>query len=280
MTLIQTISLERWRHPPGVVAVIPLHGVIGSLGSLRRGLTFAGVASQIERAFGQRHLRAVALSINSPGGSPVQASLIAGRIRALATKKSVPVLAFIEDVGASGGYWLAAAADEILADPAAVVGSIGVRSSGFGFVGLLDRLGIERRLHVAGADKAMLDPFRPEDPRHVDHLQSIQADLHETFKSWVRDRRGPRLKAPDSEVFSGAFWSGRQALAMGLIDGTADMRSVVEARYGETVRILSMAPSRRWWRRRLGIGSDRDGESIVAAMAAVEERLLWSRYGF
>ena len=125
-----------------------------------------------------------------------------------------------------------------------------------------------------------MGPLGAEDPRHVDHLQSIQADLHETFKSWVRDRRGPRLKAPDSEVFSGAFWSGRQALAMGLIDGTADMRSVVEARYGETVRILSMAPSRRWWRRRLGIGSDRDGESIVAAMAAVEERLLWSRYGF
>ena len=277
------MTLNRWWRPPGVVAVLPLQGIIGGLGPLRRGMAIDGLAGQIERAFGCRHLRAVALRINSPGGSPVQASLIANRIRTLADKKSVPVLAFIEDVGASGGYWIAAAADEIFADPTSIVGSIGVRSAGFGFVGLLEKLGVERRLYVAGADKGMLDPFRPEDPRHVDHLAAIQSDLHDSFKSWVRSRRGPRLKAPEAEVFSGAFWSGRQALGLGLIDGNADLRSVVEGRFGEGVQIISMAPSRRWWRRRLGIDANRKAASIDMAIdmaiAAVEERLLWSRYG-
>jgi signal peptide peptidase SppA len=259
--------------------VIPLHGVIGTLGPLRRGLSFAALAAQIERAFALRRVAAVALAINSPGGSPVQASLIARRIRTLADRKSVPVLAFIEDVGASGGYWLAAAADEIYADPASVVGSIGVKSSGFGFVGLLDKLGIERRLHVAGADKGMLDPFQPEDRQHVEHLKSIQDDLHETFKDWVRSRRGPRLNAPETALFSGAFWSGRQALGLGLIDGMADLRSVVEGRFGEDVRIVSMGQARRWWRRRLGLGAGGTDAHIDQALAAVEERILWSRYG-
>jgi ClpP class serine protease len=156
-----------------------------------------------------------------------------------------------------------------------------VRSSGFGFVGLLDRLGIERRVHVAGQDKAMLDPFRPEEPRHVEHLQGVQADLHESFKSWVRERRGPRLKGDEGMLFSGAFWSGRKALELGLIDGTADLRSVVEGRFGESVRLVMMGAARRWWRRRLGIEArcDRSALPVASAIALLDERLLWARYG-
>jgi len=277
MDIGHLLSPRRWRNPPPLVAVLSLHGVIGGVTPLRRGLALEPLAERIERAFGLPRLRAVALSVNSPGGSPVQSSLIANRIRALADRKSVPVLAFIEDVGASGGYWLAAAADEIYADPASIVGSIGVISAGFGFVGLMERLGIERRVHIAGGDKGMLDPFRAEDPRHVAHLEAIQADLHESFKDWVRQRRGPRLKAPDAALFSGAFWSGRQALAMGLVDGLADLRSAVESRFGEEARIVRIAPPRPWWKRRLGLG--RDAAGVETAAALIEERLMWARYG-
>jgi len=215
-------------NPAPVVGVIRLDGVIGRMGPIYRGLTLAALADSLERAFRLRHLKAVALAINSPGGSAVQSSLIAGRIRDLADEHDVPVYAFAEDVAASGGYWLALAADEIYADGNSIIGSIGVVSSGFGFTELIKRIGVERRLHTAGDKKAMLDPFSPEKPADVRHLKDLQKDIHENFTAMVRDRRGDKLKADDKKLFSGAFWTGPRALEMGLIDGLGTNQNAVE----------------------------------------------------
>jgi signal peptide peptidase SppA len=207
--------MARLRRRAPVVAVLRLAGIVGQAGGFRRGLSLASLAGPIERAFKMRRVQAVALSVNSPGGSPVQATLIARRIRALAAEHDMPVFAFAEDVAASGGYWLACAGDEIYAEASSIVGSIGVISSGFGFQGLLERMGVERRLHTAGANKGMLDPFLDEKESDVEHL----ATIHEDFMNLVRDRRGKRLKGDEAELFSGAFWTGRKALELGLIDG-------------------------------------------------------------
>jgi len=276
------IPFARWREPAPVVAVLRLAGIIGQIGPMRRGLSLAALAGPIERAFRLRHLKAMALAVNSPGGSPVQASLIAGRIRALADEKGVPVVAFAEDVAASGGYWLACAADEIYADAASVVGSIGVMSSGFGFHDLMRRVGIERRLHASGPRKGMLDPFSRERPEDVEHLEALQRSVHHDFVEMVRARRGERLKAPEDEAFSGAFWSGRAALRMGLIDGIGDLRGVMRERFGERVRLRPVVAERGWLRRRVGLAGTADataGAWADALMAAVEERMAWGRFG-
>ncbi|HEX7005708.1 MAG TPA: S49 family peptidase [Alphaproteobacteria bacterium] len=266
-----------------VVAVLRLHGIIGRVGPVRTGITLAGLASVIERAFRMRHLKAVALTINSPGGSPVQSALIHTRIRALAEEKGIPILAFAEDVAASGGYWLACAGDEIYANENSIVGSIGVVSAGFGFPEMLKRLGIERRVYTSGERKAILDPFRPEDAEDVAHLRAIQGDIHESFKTLVRTRRGKRLKGAEKELFSGAFWTGRKALELGLIDGIGDLRTVARDRFGHKVRLKVVEPGRGWLRRRLGIAApDRMADAGIWAdrlIAAVEERFLWNRFG-
>ena len=198
--ILDALPLKRLRHPPPVVAVVRLAGVIGRMGTWSGGLSLGGLAPALERAFKFWNLKAVALAVNSPGGSPVQSALIANRIRALAAENSVPVFAFAEDVAASGGYWLACAADEIYADVNSIVGSIGVMSGGFGFVDLIKRIGVERRLHVAGERKALLDPFLDEKPDDVARLEAIQQDIHESFKAMVRQRRGSRLKAREEEI--------------------------------------------------------------------------------
>lgn len=271
------MPIKSLREPPPTVAVVRLDGFIGRMGGFRQGLSLAGLAPTLEKAFSLRELTAVALAINSPGGSPVQSSLIAGRIRALAKEKEVAVHAFCEDVAASGGYWLACAADEIWADPASIVGSIGVVSGGFGFPELLKRFGIERRLHTAGSHKARLDPFSPEKKDDVKHLKSIQKDLHETFKAMVRERRGDRLTGKEEVLFSGDFWTAPKALDMGLIDGLGDLRTVMREHYGEKVRLKPVGARRPWWRR---MGS-RTGAPDWAGdlIAALEERLYWSRFG-
>lgn len=292
--LLRLLPIRRFRHPPPVVAVIRLYGIIGRLGPMRTGLTLADLAGAIERAFELHDLKAVALSISSPGGSAVQSALIYGRIRALAEEKGVPVFAFAEDVAASGGYWLALAGDEIFADDSSIVGSIGVRFSGFGFHEAIGRLGIERRIYTAGDKKAILDPFKPEDPDDVARIHELQGDIHEVFKALVRTRREGKIKAPEAELFSGAFWSGRRALEHGLIDGIGDLRSVMRARYGDEVRLKPVLPP-RGWRRRLGLIEGLQPESTaVAAMpggaglgseltagiiAALEERAHWARFG-
>lgn len=289
--------LDRLRviaHRPPTVAVLRLSGVIGQIGPLRAGMTLAGLAPHLERAFALRGLKAVALAVNSPGGSPVQSALICNRIRALAAEKHVPVIAFAEDVAASGGYWLACAGDEIYAQEASVLGSIGVISAGFGFPEAIRRLGIERRVHTAGDNKGLLDPFQPERPEDIARLKALQADVHDGFKNLVRARRGAKLTAPEEELFSGAFWSGRKALEFGLIDGIADLRGEMRRRYGDKVRLRVVGPGRNWLQRRFGPASHGEqfglagggalGQGLGSGLAegllaALEERALWGRYG-
>ncbi|MEX0759022.1 MAG: S49 family peptidase [Tistlia sp.] len=280
--LLSWLPFGRFREPRPLVSVLRLDGGIGPGGTLRRALNIKSLAGPIERAFQPRRLAAVALVVNSPGGSAAQSALIARRIRQLADEKQVPVFAFVEDVAASGGYWLACAADEIYADEASIVGSIGVIYAGFGFVELLDKLGVERRVHTAGTRKAILDPFQREKPEDVELLLGMQADLHETFKDYVRTRRGARLKGGD-ELYTGAFWTGRRALELGLVDGLGEIRGQLRARFGEKVELRPVLRERRGLGRLLrpaGLDSEELAASFVAELASQgEERLLWSRFG-
>ena len=261
-----------------IVPEVRLSGVIAAGGRFgARGLSLDAVSPLLSKAFGVKGAKAVALAINSPGGSPVQSALIATRIRLLAAEKNLPVIAFVEDVAASGGYWLACAADEIVADPASIVGSIGVVSASFGFQDLIARFGVERRVHTSGERKAMLDPFRAEDPTDVARLKSLQAEIHDDFKAWVRKRRGLRLKGEDGALFSGEFWTGRRALELGLIDSLGDLRSILQARHGKKVRLPVMAP-RRSFLARFGLGTRLD-DLGASTLAAIEERQHWQQFG-
>src|SRR5215470_4762512 len=273
---------NRLRRGPAV-PVVRLSGVIAASGGVlgSRGLSIETVAPLLTRAFSLRGAKAVALAINSPGGSPVQSALIAQRIRLLAAEKKLPVIAFVEDVAASGGYWLACAADEIIADPASIVGSIGVISAGFGFQDFLARYGIERRVHTSGERKSMLDPFRPENPDDIERLKRLQLEIHDGFKDWVRQRRGTRLKGDEAALFSGEFWTGKRGLEMGLVDGLGELRTLLQARYGAKVHLPVIAPKRRLLSR-FGLGGQWGGslESVGPAMiAALEERAHWQRFG-
>lgn len=282
--------LDRVRGRPPVVSVVHLRGVIGSVGPMRRGLTIDSVAPLLEAAFRPRAVTAVALVVNSPGGSPVQSELIAGRIRDLAAEHDKPVIAFVEDVAASGGYWLACAADEIRVTSTSIIGSIGVISAGFGFQDAIGKLGIERRVHTAGSRKALLDPFRPEKDEDVVHLKAIQAEMHERFAAWVRERRGDRLKPDDEpELLEGKFWTGARGIALGLADGEGEMVRTLRERYGARTRFRSMR-RRPGLVRRLGLaGGGSAGSALTDALtggswadgllSAVEERALWARFG-
>jgi len=270
--------IARLGPPRPTVAVLRLDGVIGLRG--RRGLSLRRYAPAIERAFRLPHLRGIALAINSPGGSPVQSQLLYRRIRQLADEHGIPVFAFAEDVAASGGYWIALAADEIHAEESSLVGSIGVVSAGFGFAAVLNRLGVERRLYTAGEEKSLLDPFLPQDPHDVERLGVLQRDLHDSFKALVRTRRGARLKGEESAVMGGEIFSGRRALALGLIDGIGDARSVLRARFGEQVRLRPVEPERRRFAFALPWLRRPDVADLVADLAArLEERLIWARFG-
>ena len=291
MEIIERIldRIPAWplRRQLPVVTVLRLDGVIGHIRGLHRGLSLSSLATVIDKAFKPRNLVAVALSINSPGGSPVQSALIAKRIRDLADENDVPVIAFAEDIAASGGYWLACAGDEVYANESSIIGSIGVISGGFGFSELIKKMGVERRLHTAGDKKAMLDPFTPEKPADVKHLKSLQKEIHETFTEMVRARRGERLIGADEDIFNGAFWTGRKALEMGLIDGIGELRSVLRARFGDRVRLRPVGAQRSLWRRRVGLAERSSGDIDFAypenlatdVLAAIEERLIWNRFG-
>lgn len=278
--LLQKIPLERFRNPPPQVAVLRFDGLIGMRG--QRGLSLRRFAPAIERAFRLRNLKAVALAVNSPGGSPAQSSLLFRRIRQLAEEKDVPVVAFAEDVAASGGYWLALAADEVFAEETSLLGSIGVITASFGFVEAMRKLGVQRRLYTAGENKSLLDPFVTEDPKGVERLTALQRDMHDSFKDLVRARRGARLKGEESALFSGDVFTGRRALELGLIDGIGDLRGVMRQRYGDTVKLRAIEPERRrfsllsWF----GIPRRPDIADIAAdLLARVEERLIWARFG-
>ncbi|MCC8429653.1 S49 family peptidase [Reyranella aquatilis] len=271
---------DRFRRGP-VVPVVRLSGVIASGGLLGgRSLSLESVAPLLRRAFETKGAKAVALSLNSPGGSPVQSSLIAQRIRLHAREKGLPVIAFVEDVAASGGYWLACAADEVIADPSSIVGSIGVISAGFGFQDLIARIGVERRVHTSGENKSMLDPFRPEQPEDVERLKRLQAEIHEGFKAWVRERRGRLLKADESLLFTGEFWTARRGLEYGLVDGFGELRATLQQRYGEKVRLPVIGPRRRLLSR-FGLQGGPGGLDTLgpATLAALDERALWQRFG-
>lgn len=250
------------------IAVIRLSGMIAAG---PRGLSDAGLAPVIERAFRRARPAAVALAINSPGGSPAQSSLIAARIRRLAGERDVPVLAFVEDLAASGGYWLATAADEIWVDESSILGSIGVIYASFGFDQLLARQGVERRVHTAGAAKSFLDPFAPERPEDVARLRALQVPIHEGFVAQVKARRGGRLD-PKRDLFTGEVWVGRQAVELGLADGVGHLVPTIKERFGDKVRFLAYGP-RRSWLRRLG------AEAVDGAFGAVEERAFRARFG-
>ncbi len=264
--------MKRWlpfvKNDP-TVAVLRLSGVIAT-GS-RGALNDAALAGLIEKAFARGKPAAVALLLNSPGGSPVQSSLIAARIRRLAAEKDVPVVAFVEDVAASGGYWLACAADEIFVDDSSIVGSIGVISASFGFHELMQRQGIERRVHTAGKDKSMLDPFRPERAEDVARLKDLQQQIHDAFIAHVKARRGAKLPE-GADLFTGEIWVGRKAIDVGLADGIGHLVPVMKDRFGDKVRFRVYGQRRPFWAR--------FGASLTeAALGQIEERSLWARYG-
>jgi len=270
--LAARLPMSRGTAKP-VVAVVKLHGVITPTPSpLSRGtININTVEQALTKAFDHERLKAVALAINSPGGAPTQSALVGERIRELADRKKVPVIAFCEDVAASGGYWLACAADEIYAHSSSLVGSIGVVTAGFGLNGLLERVGVERRVYTAGANKVRLDPFRPEKDEDVEWLKSLQSQLHEQFVSWVRARRGDRL-SDGEDLFTGEVWTGAKAKELGLVDGVGNLRAVLSERYPEAE--LTIAEPKRPLLARLGLGG-----ATQSLLTAVEHRALWSRYG-
>lgn len=280
-----------WRRRRPVVPVVRMSGVIASASGLRRGISLEAVEPQLKKAFSIRNAKAVALIINSPGGSPVQSSLIGQRIRDLAAKANIPVLAFCEDVAASGGYWLAASADEIYANPASVIGSIGVVSAGFGFDRAIERIGIDRRVYTAGDNKMILDPFQPESERDVERLRSLQREIHQQFMDYVVDRRGARLTGAHDDLFSGAFWTGQQAVELGLIDGIGECRRLVTERFGEGADLISIQPKKRLFSGVGGLpgtfagtfagalGGAAAAHAVEEAVELAVERAHLSRYG-
>ena len=280
MNIREQLRLDRlWPRAP-VVSVLRFEGVI--MPRLRRGgVSLATHAAAIDRAFRVANLVAVAIVVNSPGGSPVQSALLFRRIRELADEKGVPVIAFAEDVAASGGYWLALAGDEIFSEETSILGSIGVVSSGFGFSRLIERLGIERRLHTAGERKSLLDPFLPENPSDVERLGLLQQDIHRAFQDHVRIRRAGKIDGADETLFSGDVLTGRMAVDRGLVDGIGELHAVMRARYGDKVRLRPFGAERRRWpfSRRLPFAA-REPSTVIAELADwIEARLLWARFG-
>ena len=285
--LLARLLPKSWRPNIVTIPVIRLHGTIMAGGSqLRPALSLATTAGLIEKAFAF-DAPAVAISVNSPGGSPVQSRLIFRRIRDLAAEKNRRVLIFVEDVAASGGYMIALAGDEIIADPSSIVGSIGVVSASFGFPELLKKIGVERRVHTAGQNKSVLDPFKPEKKEDVERLKALQLEVHETFIELVKERRGTKLK-DDPDLFTGLFWTGRKGLELGLVDALGDMRTTLKQRFGEKTQ-LKLISQQRGLLSRFGLfGSAlRGNQPAVADIAAAahgladaaEERALWSRFG-
>ena len=279
----------KFRRGAAVVPVVRLSGVIGAVTPLRPGMSLAGVAKMLERAFATKNAKAVALVINSPGGSPVQSRQIYLRIRQLAAEKNLPVLVFVEDVAASGGYMIACAGDEIFCDPSSILGSIGVVGGSFGFQELIKKIGVERRLYTAGEHKAMLDPFQPENPDDVARVKALQREIHAIFISLVKESRGSRLKGADDVLFTGEYWAGETSVSLGLADAIGDLRSTLRARYGEKVLTPVIVPasgmlSGLLGRRSPGAGSlsglDGIGGLPEELISALETRAIWAKFGF
>lgn len=277
----------KFRPDGAVVPVVRLSGTIGAVTPLRPGMSLAGVAKTLERAFAVKNAKAVALVINSPGGSPVQSRQIYLRIKQLAAEKKLPVLVFVEDVAASGGYMIACAGDEIFCDPSSILGSIGVVGGSFGFVEAIRKIGVERRLYTAGEHKATLDPFLPENPEDVARLKQLQREIHAVFIALVKDSRGARLKGTDDLLFTGEYWAGEKSVSLGLADAIGDLRSTLRARYGDKVQTPVIAPASGMLSGLLGRKSAGAGSSLEAIeglpdglISALEKRAIWAKFGF
>lgn len=263
------------------VAVLRMGGVIADSAMMRRaGISAKKFDEAIEAAFKASNLKAVALVINSPGGAPAQCSLISSKIRKLSEEKEVPVFAFVEDVAASGGYWLSCIGDEIYAQESSIVGSIGVISSGFGLDEFIKRYDVSRRIHTSGRDKSFLDPFKPEKPEDVSRLKSLQENIHQSFKDWVHERRGSRLNGRDEDLMEGAFWTGKDALEHGLIDGIGDVYGIMRQRYGEKIRLVDYSPEKKsLLSSLLPFGGGEAALDMGAIIEVAEERAAWNRFG-
>ena len=269
------------------VGVIKLTGVIGASGSFRKGLNLQSIETFLQDAFSNKRITAVALIINSPGGSPVQSDLIQKRIRDLSTEFQKPVFVFCEDVAASGGYWIALAGDEIYANASSIIGSIGVVSAGFGFKEAISKLGVERRIYSTGPNKGMLDPFVDEDPKHIERLKLLQDEIFTLFREWVLSRRGEKLNGTHEELFSGAFWTGIQAKELGLIDGLGDLREIMRNKFGDKVVFKEYA-AKTGILSKLGLAGSSEFSMVTDAkinslfsdaMEWIEQRVTWGRFG-
>lgn len=280
---IRKLLPRRWRPDYQEIPVVRLHGVIMTGGGpFRQNLSLSSAAAVLEKAFADKDAPAVAISINSPGGSPVQSRLIFRRIRDLAEERNKKVYMFVEDVAASGGYMIAIAGDEIIADPSSIVGSIGVVSASFGFTDLIKKIGVERRVHTAGKNKATLDPFRPENKEDIEHLKALQLEIHETFINLVKERRGEKL-SDNPDLFTGLFWTGTRGLELGLVDGLGDMRSYLQSQYGPKTKLRLISAPRGLLGRKVpsvDVHMDQLGSGLADGLiGAAEERALWSRFG-
>jgi serine protease SohB len=292
MSALRPLIPARFRRDKPTVPVVRLTGVIGFSTPLRPGLSLAGIARTLDKAFATKNAPAVALAINSPGGSPVQSHLIFRRIRELAAEHKRQVIAFVEDAGASGGYMIACAADEIIADPHSIVGSIGVVGGSFGFDKLLAKIGVERRLYTSGEHKAMLDPFLPANPDDVERLKKLQREIHGDFIALVKSRRGGKLNGPEESLFSGEYWTGRRALEFGLVDAIGDLRGVLRERFGDKV-VTPLVTERGFFGRRVlgvstgdllggaqaGFSAGRQTGFAEDVISALEARAMWARFG-
>lgn len=271
--------IGEYLNPTDKVVVLRMAGVIADSSQMRRaGINYHKFKEAIEKAFDVPRAKAVAIVINSPGGAPAQCSIISSAIQKLSNDKKIPVYTFIEDVAASGGYWLACLGDEIYAQSTSIVGSIGVISSGFGLDEFIKSHDITRRIYTSGRDKSFLDPFKPEKADDVARLKSLQADMHETFKDWVRQQRGIRLNGDDSTLMEGGFWTGRAAHELGLIDGIGDVTSVMREKFGDDIRFVDCSPEKKSWiASLLPFGEARI--DIGDVLDKAEERTIWSRFG-
>lgn len=276
--LMAKIPLPPFQNPVPVVAILPLEGVIGSGSRFSSALNLAGIEEKIDQAFDIYNVKAVALAVNSPGGSPVQSELIMRRIQKISQEKKIPVYAFAEDVAASGGYLIALAADEIYAHEASIIGSIGVISAGFGFSKAIEKIGVERRVYAAGDNKSILDPFQPAKDKDIKLLKEIQKEIHEFFKNLVKERRGDRLKGTQKVMFSGQFWAGREAVKLGLVDGIGDIRAVMKEKLGDKTKFKRIKEEKGFIKSLLGMtgGKVKLSDEI---MSTLESRSLWGRFG-
>ncbi|EJF78255.1 signal peptide peptidase SppA, 36K type [Bartonella birtlesii LL-WM9] len=281
MDMIKNLIPLRFFSSQSVIPVVRLHGAImDSTTSIARTLSLGRCANLLDKAFAYKKAPAVVIVINSPGGSPVQSRLIFKRIRDLAEEKNKQVLVFIEDIAASGGYMIACAGDEIFADPSSIVGSIGVVSASFGFPELLKKIGVERRVYTAGKNKVTLDPFQPEKKADIEHLKSLQLEVHQTFIDLVKERRAAKLSS-NPDIFTGMFWSGKKGVELGLIDGLNDIRSVIKERFGDDTKLRLITPPKSILgpKTPAGITAQAAYTAVDSALTVLQERALWQHYG-